>query len=212
MCLGLKSNSKQPTGRNHAKAEAAHGTKHPSPMVHGTKHPSPMVDACATPRLATRAAHIIAAILAWLVPAALSTHRGLCCARWLLPCAVHLSPLAFFLVPTTPMALLATAFGGFPAGSRLHSRCGFHRAGSRLHSRNDRLHPRNRVVGSRSNLWRRGRSSLWRRGRSSSRDSLWLCRRRRRGRNNSRGGLCRRRRRGRNSSRGGLWLCRRRLR
>ena len=169
MCLGLKSNSKQPTGRNHAKAEAAHGTKHPSPMV----------DACATPRLATRAAHIIAAILAWLVPAALSTHRGLCCARGLLPCAVHLSPLAFFLVPTTPMALLATAFGGFhPAGSRLHSRCGFHRAGSRLHSRSDRLHPRNRVVGSRSNLWRRGRNSLWRRSRNSNRGGLWLRRRR----------------------------------
>ena len=198
MCLGLKSNSKQPTGRNHAKAEAAHGTKHPSPMVHGTKHPSPMVDACATPRLATRAAHIIVAILAWLVPAALPTHRGLCYARGLVPCAVHLSPLAFFLVPTTPMALLATAFGGFhPAGSRLHSRCGFHRAGSRLHSRSDRLNPRNWVVGSRSNLRRRGRNSLWRRGRSSSRGSLWLCRRRRRGRN---------------SSRGGLWLCRRRLR
>ena len=173
MCLGLKSNSKQPTCRNHAKAEAAHGTKHPSPMVHGTKHPSPMVHACATPRLTTRAAHIIVAILAWLVPAAVLTHRGLCCARRLWPCAVHLSPLAFFLLPST--APLATASARLLGGFKL--------AGSRLHSQSGLLHPRQQVVGrtrmrirprGRSSLWRRCRNSLWRRGRSS----LW-----RRGRN-----------------------------
>ena len=130
--------------------------------------PNVVVFACVTnPRLATRAARIIPTILAWLVPAAVSTHRGLCCARRQLPCAVHLSPLAFFVVPSAPMTLLATAFA--PLG-------GFHPAGSRLHSRSGRLHPRNQVVGrlcrrirgrGRSSLWRRGRNSLWRRG-------LWI--------------------------------------
>ena len=61
---------------SHAGAEAAHGPKQPPAS------PNVVVYACATnPRLATRAARIIAAVLAWLVPAAVSTHRGLCCAR-----------------------------------------------------------------------------------------------------------------------------------
>ena len=152
---------------SHAGAEAAHGPKQPPAS------PNVVVYACVTnPRLATRAARIIPTILAWLVPAAVSTHRDLCCARRQLPCAVHLSPLAFFVVPSAPMAFLATAFA--PLG-------GFHPAGSRLHSRSDRLHPRSQVVGRlcrrirgrcRSSLWRRGRNCLWRRGRNSR--GLWI--------------------------------------
>ena len=58
-----------------AGAEAAHRPKQPPAS------PNVVVYACVTPRLATRAAQIMAAILAWLVPAATSTHRGLCYAR-----------------------------------------------------------------------------------------------------------------------------------
>ena len=149
--------------KSHAGADTAHGPKQPPAS------PNVVVYACVTnPRLATRAARIIAAILAWLVPAAVLTHRGLYCARRQSPCAVHLSPLAFFLLPNT--APLATASARLLGGFKL--------AGSRLHSQSGLLHPRQQVVGrtrmrirprGRSSLWRRCRNSLWRRGRSSLR-------------------------------------------
>ena len=163
MCFGVcrKTNS-------HARAEAAHGPKRPPAS------PDAVVYACATnPLLATRAAHLLVAILAWLVLVAVLAHRGLCCARRQSPCAVHLSPLAFFILPRT--APRATASARLLGGFKL--------AGSRLHSQSGLLHPRQQVVGrtrmrirprGRSSLWRRCRNSIWRR----CRNSLW-----RRGRN-----------------------------